>query len=86
MRALALALLLGLAACAPQVKYITRTETVEVPVITVMRVAPELTAQHPIAEGGLADCPVVAAQRKDELQSCNGKLEAIEARHGERSE
>lgn len=37
----------------------------------------ELVAPHPIAEGPLAHCPVVAAARRAELEKCNADKAAI---------
>ncbi len=75
MRILALGLLsLALAGCGgkivkPQIVYVDRYVYVEVP--------PEFTDQHPIAEGPLAHCPMVAAARKAELQKCNADKAGI---------
>jgi len=75
MRILAIGLLiLALTGCGrtvfePKIVYVDRTVYVEVP--------PEYTDQHPIAEGPLAHCPMVAAARKAELITCNADKEAI---------
>ena len=75
MRWLAFGLLtLALAGCArpvvkPQIVYVDRFVYVEV--------EPELTNPHPIAEGPLAHCPLVAAARKTELLKCNAHKAAI---------
>lgn len=78
-------LVLGSAACRKDVRGadIPAQGAVVVPeVVTVVReryvrIRPELTAQHPIAEGPLAQCPDVAAARKAELQKANAKLGEI---------
>jgi hypothetical protein len=80
-RAVIAALALALTACTP--KIITRTVTVEVPVVTVQRVPAALTRPVTIPNGPLSECPVVAAQRKSAAETCNGQLKAIEERHGE---
>lgn len=75
MRVLALAVLtLTLAGCGrtvvePRIVYVDRVVYVEV--------EPELTNPHPIAEGPLSHCPVVAAARKAELQKCNADKAGI---------
>lgn len=80
MRVVALGLLtLSLAGCGrtlvePRVVYVDRTVYVEVPA--------SLTDPHPIAEGPLAHCPVVAAARKAELEQCNADKAAIRAIEG----
>jgi hypothetical protein len=53
----------------PRIVYVDRTVYVEVP--------PEFTDQHPIAEGPLSHCPVVAAARKAELETCNADKAGI---------
>lgn len=80
MRIVALGLLsLALAGCGgrnvkPQIVYVDRFVYVEVPA--------ELTDPHPIAEGPLAHCPVVAAARRAELEQCNADKAAIRAIEG----
>jgi len=80
MRVVALGLLtLALAGCGrtvvkPQIVYVDRYVYVEVPAT--------LTNPHPIAEGPLAHCPVVAAARKAELEQCNADKAAIRAIEG----
>lgn len=75
MRRLALGLLtLALVGCGrtvvePRIVYVDRTVYVEV--------EPELTNPHPIAEGPLSQCPVVAAARKAELEACNADKAGI---------
>lgn len=75
MRILALGLLtLLLAGCGrtvfePKIVYVDRMVYVEVP--------PEFTDQHPVADGPLAHCPMVAAARKAELQKCNADKAGI---------
>lgn len=75
MRWLALGLLTAaLAGCGrpvvkPQIVYVDRTVYVAVPA--------DLTDPHPIAEGPLAHCPVVAAARRAELEKCNADKRAI---------
>jgi hypothetical protein len=75
MRRIALALLsLALAGCGrtvvePRIVYVDRTVYVEVPAA--------LTDAHPIAEGPLSHCPVVAAARRAELETCNADKAAI---------
>jgi hypothetical protein len=84
MRALLLLpLVLLLAGCPGPLRVVTKP--VEVPVVTikVVPVPAELTDEHPIAEGPLSECPVVAAQRKTELQACNADKSAIRSRHGD---
>jgi hypothetical protein len=78
--AIFLAVLL-LAACCP-VRVVTKPVPVTRDVVRIEPVPDVLTAPHAVAEGALADCPVVAAQRKAELQACNGDKAAIRARHG----
>ena len=68
-----------LAACAsvpgePRIVYVDRFVYVEVPA--------ELTDPHPIAEGPLAHCPMVAAARKAELEQCNADKAAIRGIEG----
>lgn len=58
----------------PRIVYVDRTVYVEV--------EPELTNPHPIAEGPLSHCPVVAAARKTELLKCNADKAAIRAIEG----
>ena len=58
----------------PRIVYVDRMVYVEVP--------PRLTAAHPIAEGPLAHCPVVAAARRAELEQCNADKAAIRAIEG----
>lgn len=53
----------------PRIVYVDRTVYVEVPA--------GLTNPHPIAEGPLAHCPVVAAARRAELEACNADKAAI---------
>lgn len=80
MRVVALGLLsLALVGCGrtvvePRIVYVDRTVYVEVP--------PDFTDQHPIAEGPLAQCPVVAAARRTELEKCNADKAAIRAIEG----
>jgi hypothetical protein len=75
MRLVALGLLtLALVGCGrtvvePRIVYVDRTVYVEVD--------PELTSPHPIAEGPLSHCPVVAAARKAELEACNADKAAV---------
>lgn len=78
-------LVLAFAGCSKQVRKpdLPPVGAVVVPeVVTVVReryvrIRPELTAQHPIAEGPLSQCPDVAAARKAELQKANAKLGEI---------
>ena len=58
----------------PRIVYVDRFVYVEV--------EPELTTPHPIAEGPLAHCPVVAAARKAELEQCNADKAAIRGIEG----
>lgn len=80
MRWLAFGLLtLALAGCGrpvvkPQIVYVDRFVYVEV--------EPELTNPHPIAEGPLAHCPMVAAARRAELEQCNADKAAIRGIEG----
>lgn len=82
---IAIALVLASAACRKDVRGadLPAQGAVVVPeVVTVVReryvrIRPELTAQHPIAEGPLSQCPDVAAARKAELQKANAKLREI---------
>lgn len=57
--------------------------TVEVERIRYVEVEPELTDQHPIAEGPLSACPDVAAKRKEQLRLCNIDKAAIRAIEGQ---
>lgn len=86
--AIALLLLIALAGCdrmrkpdlpsgvivKPQVVTITREVYVRVPA--------ELTDQLPIAEGPLAQCPMVAAERKQQLLRANADRKATRALSG----
>jgi len=68
MRSIILIAALLLSACAtrihdPQIVYVTKT--VYVPIDD------QLIVPHPIANGSLAECPEVAAERKKELIQCN---------------
>lgn len=45
-----------------------------------------LTGLEPIAEGPLAVCPQVAAERRAALQRCNAKLQQIERVQGSKPE
>jgi hypothetical protein len=83
MRALLLLSVLLLAGCPGQIRVITKPVDVPVVTIKVERVPGELTDEHPVAEGPLSECPVVAAQRKQELQACNSDKKAIRERHGD---
>lgn len=58
----------------PQVVTITREVYVRVPA--------ELTDQLPIAEGPLSQCPMVAAERKQQLQRANADRKATRALSG----
>lgn len=58
----------------PQVVTITREVYVRVPA--------ELTDQLPIAEGPLAQCPMVAAERKQQLQRANADRKAVRSLSG----
>ena len=75
MRWLAFGLLnLMLAGCGrtivePRIVYVDRPVYVEVPAA--------LTDAHPVADGPLSHCPVVAAARRTELLKCNADKAAI---------
>lgn len=74
MRWLALGLLIPLAGCTPpivkpEIVYIDRPVYVAIPA--------GLTNPHPVAEGPLAHCPMVAAARKAEIEACNADKAAI---------
>lgn len=56
---------------------VVKTEVVTVEVARYVPIKPELTREHPIAEGPLNQCPVVASARKQELIQANGKLREI---------
>lgn len=58
----------------PQVVTVTREVYVRVPA--------ELTDPLPIAEGPLAQCPMVAADRKQQLQRANADRKAVRALSG----
>ncbi len=45
-------------------------------------VEPVLTRPEPIAEGPLAQCPMVAAERRAAIERANAKLKAIQAKQG----
>ncbi len=51
--------------------------------IVVEPIPPELLNDHPIAEGSIAECPRVAAQRRAELVECNADKAALRKRGGE---
>ena len=53
----------------PRIVYVDRTVYVEVPAA--------LTDAHPVADGPLSHCPVVAAARRTELLKCNADKAAI---------
>lgn len=53
----------------PRIVYVDRPVYVEVP--------PALTDAHPVADGPLSHCPVVAAARRTELLKCNADKAAI---------
>lgn len=76
-------LVLLLAGCPGPVRTITKPVEVTRETIKVERVPGALTDPHPIAEGPLSACLVVAAQRKEELQQCNADKAAIRERHGD---
>lgn len=75
MRRVALGLLtLALVGCGrtvvePRIVYVDRPVYVAID--------PEFTNPHPIAEGPLSHCPVVAAARRKELETCNADKAAI---------
>lgn len=50
--------------------------------LVVQPIAPELLRDHPIATGGVAECPRVARQRRAELEACNADKAAIRAGQG----
>lgn len=58
----------------PQVVTVTREVYVRVPA--------ELTDPLPIAEGPLSQCPMVAAERKQQLQRANADRKAVRALSG----
>ena len=58
----------------PQVVTVTREVYVRVPA--------ELTDPLPIAEGPLSQCPMVAADRKQQLQRANADRKAVRALSG----
>lgn len=62
----------------PQVVTITREVYVNVPA--------ELTDPLPIAEGPLSQCPMVAADRKAQLERANADRKAVRALSGTRVE
>lgn len=84
--ALASLLVLLLAGCPGQTRYITKPVEVPRETIKVVGVPDELTDPHPIAEGPLSECPIVAAQRKTELLACNADKAATRERHGAKDE
>jgi len=71
-----------LSACATPAQKPFHTALMPAPLVAVERVSyvridPVLTEEHPIAEGALSACPIVAAERKAELVRCNAKLGQI---------
>lgn len=60
------------------------TAPVAVPVVRQVFVPIDaaLTAPEPVAEGPLAECPRVAAERRAALERANAKLRAIAAQQG----
>jgi hypothetical protein len=90
--AIAMVLIAALAACSraskpdlpggvivkPQVVTVTREVYVDVPA--------ELTDPLPIAEGPLSQCPMVAAERKAQLERANADRKAVRALSGTRVE
>lgn len=86
MRLILILLLPVLAACASRGPIVLPDpvvhETEATPVVR--RVDPALTAawRKPIPEGGLAECPVVARERRRDLEGCYADLRVIEERHG----
>ena len=86
---IAIALLLVLAACNKTVKpdlpgagTIVKPEIVQVVRKVYVPIPDALTQEQPIAEGPLAQCPSVAAQRKASLRKANGQLRQIHAVQG----
>lgn len=74
----ALILLPLLAACCPTPQTIRLPGPVEYRDRLVVQPIPaELLGEHPIATGGIAVCPQVAANRRAELESCNAAKAAI---------
>lgn len=79
-RAAPLLIVLTLTACAtPQVQYITRPVYIDRVQQVVKPIDPELLQLHPIAEGLPSQCPIIAVQRRTELEKCNADKAAITA-------
>lgn len=84
-RLIALLVLFGtavVAGCSPA-KVVTKPVVHETEVAKVKRVPRALTAPLPVADGPLAMCPLIAADRKTQLLKANDRLRQIEERHGE---
>lgn len=61
---------------------IVKPEIVIVPRNIYVPIPGELTQEQPIAEGPLAQCPAVAADRKAKLRKANGQLREIRGIQG----
>lgn len=72
------ALVLTLAACTRTVT-VTKPVPVEVVRNVVQPVPESLLQPHPIYEGGLAECPFVAAARAEQIKRCNADKAAIQS-------
>lgn len=78
MRALVIVACLLLAACCPKPGVVRVPGPVEYRDRLVVQPVPaELLAEHPIASGGVAVCPQVAAHRRAELEACNADKRAV---------
>lgn len=86
---MAIVMLLALAACRkdvqPDLPPSCPTAVAEVTVVERRVYVPierSLTQRERIAEGPLAQCPMVAAERRKAIESANAKLKAIESKQG----
>lgn len=88
--ALAIVATLALTACGhdtvkpdlPGVDTVVAPKIVYVDRIVYVRVPPALTQPEPMAEGPIAQCFTVAAERRAALDRCNSKLKRIDAIQG----
>jgi hypothetical protein len=57
--------------CEPEIRIVREPQIVEVVRTEYVPIKPELTTQHHIAQGPIAECLVVARDRATELRKCN---------------
>ncbi len=75
-RLIAVALCIALTGCGGK-RVVVQYVPVEVVREVYVPIPAELVAPHPISEGPLSACPVVAAARKAEIEKCNADKAAI---------